>query len=85
MLSVRIRTYFEKIREPPRSLRGLRWPEGNERFRGSLLQVQEALAMPSTLIILQYLLFERSEFLIDTSQKKNPSVRLCVRLILVLV
>ena len=31
------------------------------------------------------LLFERSEFLIDTPQKKNPSVRLCVRLILVLV
>ena len=30
-------------------------------------------------------LFERSEFLIDTSQKKNLCVRLCVRLILVLV
>ena len=31
------------------------------------------------------LLFERSEFLIDTSQKKNLCVRLRVRLILVLV
>ena len=31
------------------------------------------------------IIFERSEFLIDTSPKKNPSVRLCVRLILVLV
>ena len=30
-------------------------------------------------------LFERSEFLIGTSQKENPSVRVCVRLILVLV
>ena len=30
-------------------------------------------------------LFERSEFLIDTPPKKNPSVRLCVRLILDLV
>ena len=29
--------------------------------------------------------FERSEFLIDTSPQKNPSVRLCIRLILVLV
>ena len=29
-------------------------------------------------------LFERSEFLIDTSPPKNPSVCVCVRLILVL-
>ena len=27
-------TYLERIREPSRSLRGLRWPEGNERFKG---------------------------------------------------
>ena len=26
--------YFERMREPSRPLRGLRWPEGNERFRG---------------------------------------------------
>ena len=32
-----------------------------------------------------YALFERSEFLIDTSQKKNLSMCVCVRLILVLV
>ena len=31
------------------------------------------------------LLFERSEFLIDTSPPQNPSVRVCVRLIMVLV
>ena len=27
-------SYFERIREPSRSLRGQRWLEGNERFRG---------------------------------------------------
>ena len=27
-------THFERIREPSHSLRGPRWPEGNERFRG---------------------------------------------------
>ena len=27
-------TCFERIRKPSRSLRGLRWPEGNERFKG---------------------------------------------------
>ena len=34
---------------------------------------------------MRFYLFERSEFLIDTSPKKNPSVCVCVRLILVLV
>ena len=37
------------------------------------------------LFLERFRLFERSEFLFDTSQKKNPSVRVCVRLILVLV
>ena len=30
-------TFFHRVREPSRSLRGQRWPQGNERFRGGSL------------------------------------------------
>ena len=32
-------TYLERTREPPRALRGLRWPEGRDRFSGAFLEL----------------------------------------------
>ena len=34
LVAFRACTHFERIREPSHPLRGLRWPEGNERFGG---------------------------------------------------
>ena len=58
-------------------LLGLFWFGGMRTARYGLLGTKRTIDL---------LLFERSEFLIDTSQKKiRPCVSVCVRLILVLV